>query len=134
MDEFEYALEWLNFAEMDLSSSKHLLMLRPLPIEIVCFHCQQTAEKMLKAFIVLQNVIPPKIHNLIELCTICEQYNATFTELEPKLKILNQYSVTPRYPGEFTLFEHDANTAIKYAEAVLNFTKPFFPQKNEKPR
>ena len=46
--------EWIRIAEMNLSSSHHLHENhRPKPLEIICFHTQQTAEKMLKCFLVV---------------------------------------------------------------------------------
>lgn len=44
----EITREWLNFAEMDINSANYLLTMRPTPIEIICYHCQQCAEKALK--------------------------------------------------------------------------------------
>jgi hypothetical protein len=35
MSKEEYALEWLRFAQMDLSSAEYLLGHRPLPVEII---------------------------------------------------------------------------------------------------
>ena len=38
--------EWIRIAEMDLSSAHHLYKnLQPKPLEIICFHTQQAAEK-----------------------------------------------------------------------------------------
>ena len=44
-----WSSEWLDFAYMDLSAAEHLLTMRPLPVEIICYHCEQAAEKFLKA-------------------------------------------------------------------------------------
>ena len=43
-----WSSEWLDFAYMDLSAAEHLLTMRPLPVEIICYHCEQAAEKFLK--------------------------------------------------------------------------------------
>ena len=40
-----WSSEWLDFAYMDLSAAEHLLTMRPLPVEIICYHCEQAAEK-----------------------------------------------------------------------------------------
>jgi HEPN domain-containing protein len=48
MSTHEYALEWLTYAETDLNSAEFLLNLKPLPVEVICYHCQQSAEKCLK--------------------------------------------------------------------------------------
>ena len=43
-------LEWERFAEMDYVTANHLdKTLYPKPMEIICYHCQQCAEKYLKA-------------------------------------------------------------------------------------
>ncbi len=34
---------------MDLRSAEHLLKMHPVPIEIICYLCQQSAEKYLLA-------------------------------------------------------------------------------------
>ena len=41
---------WLDFAENDLAVAKHLLeTFHPKPLEIICYHCQQAAEKAIKS-------------------------------------------------------------------------------------
>ena len=38
------ALEWIEFARNDLESADYLTNKKPLPLEIICYHCQQCAE------------------------------------------------------------------------------------------
>ena len=46
-------VEWVRFAYMDLAQAKNSYdTMHPKPIEGICFHCQQAAEKMLKAYLV----------------------------------------------------------------------------------
>ncbi len=52
--------EWLEFAAMDLDSAQFLLGMRPVPVEIICYRCEQAAEKLLKAVLVAADVEPPK--------------------------------------------------------------------------
>ncbi len=40
--------EWLDYAVKDLTSARSLLKMKPHLGEIICFHCQQAAEKALK--------------------------------------------------------------------------------------
>ncbi len=51
MTKEQYALEWLQYAENDLNAGRFLFGMKPLPADIICFHCQQAAEKALKAFL-----------------------------------------------------------------------------------
>lgn len=38
--------EWIHFADMDVLSANYLNKIAyPKPMEIICFHCQQAAEK-----------------------------------------------------------------------------------------
>jgi HEPN domain-containing protein len=66
----------------------------------VCFHCQQSVEKYLKAFLLEHQVAFPKTHSLIELLELCLPLDATF-ELQRDLMIrLERYAVHYRYPGQ----------------------------------
>ncbi|MGP1455145.1 MAG: HEPN domain-containing protein [Treponema sp.] len=57
--------EWLRFVEMDRSTARHLVTtMHPKPLEIICFHCQQAAEKAIKALFVLKRIEIAKIHDL----------------------------------------------------------------------
>jgi len=38
--------EWVRLAEMDMATARHMFeTFQPKPLEIVCFHAQQAAEK-----------------------------------------------------------------------------------------
>jgi HEPN domain-containing protein len=131
MDEQEYSLEWLAFAKNDLGSAEFLLDRRPLPIEVICYLCQQSAEKCLKGVLVLQNIIPPKTHNLDELYILCEPFVADIETIKIQCNFLNKYSVTPRYPREMTIAEDDVQESLKCAKNILVFLRRLFPAKQE---
>jgi len=45
--------QWIDYAAQDLGVARHLFEnYHPKPLEIVCYHCQQSAEKAIKAVIV----------------------------------------------------------------------------------
>ena len=103
--------EWIRIAEMDLSSSHHLYEnLRPKPLEIICFHTQQAAEKMLKCFLVVHKVEIPKIHDLNVLWNMCLEIDGNFDKIFNPITSLNRYSVIPRYPNELQIEERDTAT------------------------
>jgi len=60
MDNRTRAQEWQRLGEMDLSSAEHLLTMKPVPVEIICYLSQQSAEKYLKGYLVLHGINPPK--------------------------------------------------------------------------
>ena len=47
MDRQEELRQWLEKAEHDLIAAEYLAMHYPTPDSIICFHCQQAAEKYL---------------------------------------------------------------------------------------
>ena len=57
--------EWLTYAKMDYDTAVHLHEnMVPEPLEIVCYHCQQFAEKILKALLLEANLPLSKTHDL----------------------------------------------------------------------
>ncbi|SPF52644.1 hypothetical protein SBF1_5970006 [Candidatus Desulfosporosinus infrequens] len=56
MDKTSIVNEWLDFANKDISSAKYLLDMRPVPLEIICYHCEQAAEKALKGYLILHDM------------------------------------------------------------------------------
>ena len=63
-------LDWERFAEMDYITANHLdKTLYPKPMEIICYHCQQCAEKYLKALTEHIGKEIEKTHDLGNLAT-----------------------------------------------------------------
>jgi HEPN domain-containing protein len=56
--------EWIDLAQQDEASARFLLQMRPLPLEVICFHCQQAAEKLMKAVLTKHGLDIPKTHDL----------------------------------------------------------------------
>ncbi len=78
----QIAQEWFDIADMDLSSAKHLKTMHPCPVEIICYHCQQSSEKYLKGFLALNNHTILKTHDLNVLNQLCCEYKESFKELQ----------------------------------------------------
>ena len=122
MGKMEILQEWLDKANNDLRAAEYLsTMHHPTPDEIICFHCQQSTEKHLKAFIFYQDIEPEKTHELEELYLKCMEYNTSFSSLLLKLQFLNKYAVMPRYPNELKITNEDMKTAITYAKSIQEF-------------
>jgi HEPN domain-containing protein len=56
---------WVRKAEDDLVGAKSLARAKPSLNDLICFHCQQSAEKYLKALLQESGAVPPRTHNLI---------------------------------------------------------------------
>lgn len=128
MDNLTQAQEWQRLGAMDLRSAEHLLKMHPIPVEIICDLCQQSAEKVLKGFLVLQGMNPPRTHDLDELCKLCLRVSSTFEHIVDQCSDLTAYGVQPRYPMSAVLEEHDMQQALRSAKAVLNLVFALAPQ------
>lgn len=110
--------EWLEFAAMDLDSAQFLLGMRPAPVEIICYHCEQAAEKLLKAVLVAADVEPPKIHDLIQLCKKCAELDEEYEALADACIELSPYGVQVRYPSNLDLNEDDMQCALNMCRRI----------------
>jgi HEPN domain-containing protein len=129
MTNLESAREWMHFSEMDFNSASFLMNMQPIPTEIICYHCQQSAEKSLKAILILNDIFPPKIHDLQELKTLCLPYITEAQNIEDACNHLNQYSVRPRYPQEIEITGEQLKKAIADAKIIYDFAGAYFPKK-----
>ena len=124
---------WIRLADMDLATARHSFATqRPIPLEVICFHSQQSAEKMLKGYLFSNNVEAQKIHDLEALCDMCVKLESGFSVFGRELLTLTRYGVMPRYPDEIELEEHDAETAIKYADKIMEFVKGLLNKPSDK--
>ncbi len=128
MDRVTRAQQWQRFAAMDLDSAEYLLNMHPVPIEIICYHCQQSAEKYLKGYLVLCGKNPPKIRDLDELCKFCAEFSGTFKNIADHCSDLTVYGVHSRYPMEMMLEKQDMQQALNSAKAVRDFVLAIAPE------
>jgi HEPN domain-containing protein/predicted nucleotidyltransferase len=109
--------EWVEKAERDYKGAVAINRRRkdPLP-DLVCFHCQQCAEKYLKAFLIHHGQSPEKTHSVDKLLNECTPFDPTLTVLSSDLAFLDKLSVDPRYPGSTASIE-EGEDALKAARA-----------------
>ncbi|MCL2079394.1 MAG: HEPN domain-containing protein [Oscillospiraceae bacterium] len=117
--------EWIRFAQMDYDAAKNISVLfHPVPLEIVCFHCQQAAEKILKAYALANGEPLMKTHDLSVIIAQCKKHNQEFSNLDRIGIMLNDYAVIHKYPTkEDTVTEGDMNIALDNALEILEFAK-----------
>jgi HEPN domain-containing protein len=114
--------EWFYFGDNDLRAAKILEQSHPQPLEIICYHCQQSAEKYLKGYLISKGVIsPPKIHDLGVLCEMCAKFDENFFDIETACKILTAYAAQARYPDEMYIDEGLMGQSLSYAEEIKLF-------------
>jgi len=122
MNEHDIANEWLQYANNDLIVAKHCFEnLHPKQTEIASYHCQQCAEKSLKAFLLYKNTEFEKTHDLKVLNKMCQDIDSSFKDIKTQCAHLNPYSVVVRYPNELSPNEDMVRLAIIKAQQVFDF-------------
>ena len=115
--------EWISKAEGDFLTAGREIRARKSPnYDAVCFHCQQCAEKYLKAVLQAHKKHIPKIHYLLELMSLIMKFDTSFEFLRADLESLEDYSVRFRYPGEFAE-KDEAKAAYQATKAVREFVR-----------
>lgn len=113
---------WLDVGRNDMAAVEQLTTHHPLMLEIVCFHCQQAAEKFLKAYLLARtDEQPPRMHELSSLCGQCAEFEPAFLSIERECVRLNPYGVVVRYPHEIPLEEADMRQAVQDMYTVTQF-------------
>ena len=114
--------EWVDFAKMDWMTARHLYeSFFPRPREIICFHCQQSIEKMLKGLLIFLGQPLQKTHDLTMLINFLPD---DFTMPHDYQKIcakLTVYATATRYPSEYRLTEEEVDSAIRDTAKVFSW-------------
>ncbi len=91
---------WLLKAQRDLASARKLAA-GPDPIlDTAVYHCQQAAEKAVKAFLAYHDHPLERIHNVRTLITQAQSYDPQFAAWRETGEQLTPYAAAFRYPGE----------------------------------
>ena len=114
------ACRWLRFSAEDLDVANRLLTGCPAVPRHVCWLAQQSAEKALKAALVLEEVEFPFSHDLDALRNLLPDGWLIRADI-PDLAELTEWAVETRYPGEWPeATEEEATRAESQARAVHN--------------
>jgi HEPN domain-containing protein len=66
----------------------------------LCFHCQQGAEKYLKALMEELGITLPRTHNLVALLPLLLPHHGSLRRFRRGLDFLTRFAVETRYPGD----------------------------------
>lgn len=121
-ESLDLARIWLSKSHSDLSTARLLIAGEEKHLDTGSYHCQQAAEKALKAWLTAREVIFPKTHSLEDLVALCIPSAPDFGQLEQHAAELTPLATAFRYPGDN--FEPDfalASRALALAEEVYIF-------------
>ena len=111
---------WLEFSKSDLKDAQHLFNVESFLS--ATYHCQQAAEKALKAYLVFKEHEIVNTHNLVKLGGLCKIFDQAFQKIDSELELLNPFSTKFRYPSEFDLPDKEETRAvIIQARNVVSF-------------
>ena len=98
-------------------------------MDTAIYHCQQAAEKALKAFLVYRDIEFEKVHNLNTLLELCAEVEPSFKELSDAASNLTPYATAYRYPDEFfgEPEKEEFESALQQAERILAFVSKLLP-------
>jgi HEPN domain-containing protein len=110
--------EWVQKAEADFETATAMSGKSSRTHDVVCFHCQQSAEKYLKALLQERSLAFPRTHNLVSLSALLSPPDhARIRPLRRGLHFLMRYAVDIRYPG-LRAKKRQANAALRWAGKV----------------
>jgi len=116
---WDFVQQWLKKAELDLETARILLDAEMNDYFTCAFHCQQAAEKLLKAFLVCHQVEFRKTHDLEELLTLSASVDRSLQEEASFCAWLTPFGVEFRYPGEYpSVDRRTAEKAFKESQVV----------------
>jgi HEPN domain-containing protein len=112
---------WVRKAEDDLAGARKLSRMKPPLRDLVCFHCQQCAEKYLKALHQELSIPFPKTHDLDTLLTPLLASAPELKALRKRLDALTSFAVEYRYPivRARTRQMHSALRTVSVTRAVI---------------
>ncbi|NCA76705.1 MAG: HEPN domain-containing protein [Alphaproteobacteria bacterium] len=116
-DKNQYIHQWLSKANEDLLVVHQLINADSIALGVIGFHCQQAAEKFLKAFLIYHDIEPPRTHNLEFLLELCAEIEKKFSEVDSLN--LTDYGVQARYPGDYLVpCRNELNEFIRIVEHI----------------
>ena len=97
----QLAEAWFRKAESDYLNACNNLAADLVPLDTVCFHCQQMAEKYLKGFLAWHARPYGRTHDLEALIVLCSAIHGELAALRDHANLLTGYAVDVRYPDVF---------------------------------
>lgn len=110
--------DWIRKAEQDLGMAELAIKHEPSFRDSICFHCQQSAEKYLKAYLIQLDTSFRKTHSLSYLLDLVSEQEFISEDLYLSAEILEDYGVEVRYPGYSELTEKDIEEAYQAAVKI----------------
>ena len=126
----ELLRSWLTKAASDLRSARLLGSADHAPLDTAIYHCQQTAEKAVKAFLVSKEISPEKTHDIRKLTLEAVVHEPRFNEVMDMAVALTPYAWEFRYPDDLAETyptREEFDEALQHAQAIYDFVLNLLP-------
>ncbi len=124
----ELARNWLTKAKHDLLAAKKLSSDKEIYGDIAIYHCQQSAEKAIKGFLILHNQDFPRTHDIRLLTQLAIKINPDFEIYQETSEVLTPYAIEFRYPSDvMDPTTEELRDALNMAEEFFNFVTSLIP-------
>ena len=125
-------LSWIKRSINDYKSAKKLFSDEDKYLDTAIFHCQQSVEKILKSFLIYNEIKFEKVHSIVYLVDKCVKIDKSFDKWYPAAEILTPYATIFRYPGDYSEPEiKDVEEALCLAKEIVNFILDVFFKNND---
>jgi HEPN domain-containing protein len=124
------AKAWMAKAWRDLEMVRRAATGEPPFYDVAVYHCQQAAEKAVKAFLVHHGKPYEKTHDIEVLTDLACEIDSSFSKLADAADALTPYATRFRYPNATFAVEPqpaEYDEALKYAQAIYDFVLNLLP-------
>jgi HEPN domain-containing protein len=129
----ELVQNWLIKAQHDLLAAKKLSIEPEIYADIAIYHCQQSAEKAVKGFLILQNQEFPRTHDIRLLIQLAIRIDLNFENYQEISEILTPYATEFRYPSDvMEPNPEELEDALIKSEELFDFVVSLLPEEIKK--
>lgn len=120
--------QWLIKSQRDLGAARLLLQSKEPYLDLVAYHCQQSAEKAIKAYLTYRELAFQKTHNLVALLTLAITFEAKLNQWQELAEVLTPWATEFRYPGDVLEPERaEVEHALVMTAAFTSFVMQLMP-------
>ena len=112
------AVKWFTSAMADVRAAETLSQVEQPHTALVCFHCQQAAELMLKGVLAFHGQQPPKTHHIALLLRQVKEQSALLKDLSPDLSLLTVYAAENITPTAEEPTKEEMQRAVELMESL----------------
>ena len=118
----------LTEAWRDLTAARRVTASAEPLFDVGVFHCQQAAEKAVKAYLVFRDRPFPKTHDVADLIDRAGDHEDAFSQWRDTAGRLTQYATDARYPGlEMAVDPEEYERAERAAAEFYEFVCSLLP-------